>query len=119
MILRLEGKELHGKEILPLLPGFQMNEITERLFGRNTVQYEMDFQSIDAKHMAVEMHDFGEAILNATQPEVDGYLGMTAVAAVYGAYESGLAGRAVTIEEILSGRLRAYQEGIDAVLGLE
>ena len=119
VILRLEGKELQGEEILPLLPDFQMSEITERLFGKSVVQYKLDFAPIDAKHMAIEMHDFGEAILKGTRPEVDGQLGMTAVAAVYGAYESTLAGRAVSMDEMLSGRVRAYQEEIDAALGLD
>jgi predicted dehydrogenase len=119
VILRLEGKELKGEEILPLLPDFQMTEITERLFGKNVVQYELDFPPVDAKHMAIEMHDFAEAILKGTTPEVDGQLGMTAVAAIYGAYESTLAGRSVTMDEILSGEVRAYQEEIDEALGLE
>ena len=119
VVLRLEGQEFEGAEILPLLPDFQMSEITERLFGAKVVTYELDFPPIDAKHMAIEMHDFGEAVLNGTKPEVDGHLGMTAVAAIYGAYESILAGRAVTMDEILSGQVRAYQQEIDAALGLD
>ena len=119
VILRLEGKELQGDDILPLLPEFQMSEITQRLFGERMVVYEMDGRAIDAKHMAIEMHDFGEACLKGTQPEVDGYHGMTAVAAIYGAYESILAGRSVSMEEMLSGQVRAYQEEIDDALGLD
>ncbi len=118
VILRLEGKEFHGKDILPLLPNFQLSEITERLFGRRVVQYELPFEAIDAKHLAIEFHDFGEAILTGHRPEVDGYLGMTAVAAILGAYESALAGRAVSMAEILSSEVGAYQADIDAALGL-
>ena len=118
VILRLEGQELQGEEILSLLPDFQLSEITERLFGEKVVTYELDFPPVDAKHMAIEMHDFGEAILKGTTPEVDGPLGMAAVAAIYGAYESILAGRAVSMDEVLSGQVRAYQEEIDAALGL-
>jgi predicted dehydrogenase len=118
VILRLEGRELQGEEILSLLPDFQMSEITERLFGKGVVQYELDFPPVDAKHMAIEMHDFGEAILKGTKPEVGGQLGMAAVAAIYGAYESTLAGRAVSMDEMLSGQVRAYQEEIDTALGL-
>ena len=119
VVLRLEGQELKGEEILQLLPDFQMSEITERLFGAKVVTYEIDFPPVDAKHMAIEMHDFGEAILKGTSPEVDGHLGMTAVAAIYGAYESILAGRAVGMAEILSGQVRAYQQDIDVALGLD
>jgi hypothetical protein len=39
--------------------------------------------------------------------------------AIYGVYESGLAGRAVSMDEMLSGQVRAYQEEIDAALGLD
>lgn len=118
VILRLEGKELKGAEILPLLPNFALSEITERLFGAGTVEYQLPFPPIDAKHMAIEFHDFGEAVLKGTRPEVDGQLGLTAVAAVLGAYESALAGRQVGMAEVLAGEVRAYQEEIDASLGL-
>ena len=43
---------------------------------------------------------------------------MNAVAANEGAYESALAGRSLTIEEMLKGEVRGYQEEIDAALGL-
>jgi len=118
LTLRLEGKELRAEEILPLLPDFQMSEITERLFGERAVQYEFGFLESDAKHTAVELHDFGEAILNGGEPEVGGHLGTTAVAAILGAYESAIAGRAVTIEEVLNGDVRAYQEDLDEMMGL-
>ena len=119
IVLKLEGVELQGADILELLPDFEMSEITERLFGKNIVTYDLDFPPIDGKHMAIEMHDFADAVINGGKPEVDGYLGMTAVAAIYGAYESAIAGRAVSMEEILSGEVRAYQEDIDEALGLE
>lgn len=118
VVLHLEDQELQGEDILPLLPNFQVSEITERLFGRHVVQYEFPFPVTDAKHMAIEFHDFAEAIIKGRPPEVDGYLGMSAVAAILGAYESALAGRAVRMEELLAGTVRAYQEDIDAALGL-
>jgi predicted dehydrogenase len=95
-----------------------LTEITERLFGPNEVEYDLPFAAIDAKHLAIEYHDFAAAVLSGGQPEVDGYLGMTAVAAILGAYESAWAGRAVTMAELLSGEVRAYQEEIDNALGL-
>ncbi len=118
VVLKLDGKEWKGAEILPLLPNFQMSEITQRLFAERQVEYNLPFPPIDAKHMAIEFHDFGEAILKGGKPEVDGYLGMTAVAAILGAYESILAGREVSMEELLSGKVRNYQEEIDDALGL-
>ena len=55
VILRLEGRELVGAEILELLPDFHMTEITTRLFGEKAVTYDLDFPPVDAKHMAIEM----------------------------------------------------------------
>jgi predicted dehydrogenase len=119
VVLNLGGNELRGKDILSLLPDFSMTEITERLFGKNTVQYELTFPEVDAKHMAIEFHDFGESIRTGATPEVDGYRGMTAVAAILGAYESAACGRAVTMEEVMSGDVNSYQKEIDEALGFE
>ena len=121
--LRLEGKELHGKEILALLPDFSLNEITARLFGADGVVYGLPGVShaeyaLDARLLAIEYHDFGEAVLQGRAPEVDGRDGMIAVAAILGAYESAAVGRAVEMEELLSGAVRSYQEEIDEALGL-
>ena len=68
--------------------------------------------------MAIEIHDFADAILTGRPPEVDGQLGLTAVAAVLAAFESGLAGRPVTMAEMLAGKVTAYQDDIDRGLGL-
>ncbi|MBI2942001.1 MAG: Gfo/Idh/MocA family oxidoreductase [Chloroflexi bacterium] len=117
VIVRLPGQELKGKDILPLLPGFQLDEVTERLFGPRAVEYQLPFPAIDGGHLAIEMHDFAAAILAGRSPEVNGYHGMTAVAAIYGAYESARIGRSVKMAELLSGEIRGYQEEIDAALG--
>ena len=125
VVLRLEGRELKGKEILSLLPQFELNEITERFFGKRGVEYEPPADApdpgiaVDAKHLAIEYHDFGEAIRNGTSPEVDGEGGMKAVAAIVGAYESALAERSVSMESVLSGEVREYQVDIDVALGLD
>ncbi len=124
-VLRLEGREYTGKEILPLVPNFQLNEITARLFGADGVVYDMPTDvphpgyAIDARHLAIEYHDFAQAILEGGEPELDGLGGMKAVAAIVGAYESAAVGRSVTMEEMLKGEVRVYQEEIDEVLGLD
>ena len=126
VLLRLGDRELRGKEILAELPGFELDEIAVRLFGRDGVQYEPPTGSrispailVDAKHLAIEYHDFGEAIIDGRPPEVDGEGGMKAMAAIMGAYESDLAGRAVSMKEMLSGEVRQYQAEIDEYHGLE
>lgn len=121
VVLRLEGKELKGREILSLLPDFHLDEITERLFGADGVEYDpsaTSFYEIDSRHLAIEYYDFAQAILTGGQPEVDGLGGMQAVAAIVGAYESACAGRSLPMAEILSGAVRAYQQDINEALGL-
>ena len=119
VILRKSGNEVRGREILPLLPDFRINEITERLFGRESVEYELPFTVIDAKILAIEFHDFGEAIINGRAPEVGGDTGMTAAAGVLGAFESAAVNRSVGLDEILSGEVRSYQAELDSELGLD
>ena len=121
--LRLEERTLEGKEILDLLPDFSLNAITARLFGEDGVVYDLPDvahaeMALDARLLAIEYHDFAEAILQGRAPEVDGRDGMIAVAAILGAYESAAVGRAVELEELLSGAVRSYQEEIDDALGL-
>ena len=121
--LRLEERTLEGKEILGLLPDFSLNAVTARLFGGDGVVYDLPDvphaeMALDARLLAIEYHDFAEAVLHGRAPEVDGRDGMIAVAAILGAYESAAVGRAVELEELLSGAVRTYQEEIDDALGL-
>ena len=53
-----------------------------------------------------------------TQPEVTGEVARRDVALVYALFESDRAGRPVTIEEVESGAVDAYQREIDEQLGL-
>ena len=91
VLLRLEGKEYRGKEVLELLPDFELDEITARLFGPDGVEYGLPTEephpgyAIDARHLAIEYHDFARAILESGRPEVDGLIGTRAVAAILGA----------------------------------
>jgi hypothetical protein len=42
--------------------------------------------------------------------------GLRALAIVYAILESGIAQREVSVEEVLSGKLHAYQDEIDAAM---
>jgi predicted dehydrogenase len=66
--------------------------------------------------LAVEIADFIDAIKNKRAPEVDGMGGLRALAIVYAILESGIAQREVSVEEVLSGKLHAYQDEIDAAM---
>jgi hypothetical protein len=74
---------------------------------------------VDWKLLALEYFELAEAILQGRTLEIDGIEGLKDVAAVYAIFESSLAGRAVSMDEIESGELYAYQEQIDAALELE
>ena len=75
--------------------------------------------AVDWKLLALEIYELGEAILNGRALEVDGLEGLKDVAAVYAILESSVAGRAVTMAEVESGGLYAYQAEIDQSLGID
>src|SRR5262249_7652761 len=100
-------------------PGFSLDEPTTRLFGASLlVSYDLPFDAIDRKLLALELEDFGRAILDRRPPEVDGQGGLDAVAAVYAFFESAVAGREVALADVASGAADAYQRDIDVALGL-
>ena len=63
--------------------------------------------------VAVELCDFARAVREGRPPEVDGLGGLRAKALCEACYQSAVAGRSVSYEEVLSGRLREYQEPVD------
>lgn len=117
LILRRADGSFETDDIRSLLPDFALDPVTERLFG-GAVAYDLPFSDSDAALMAIEIHDFADAILSARKPEVDGFLGMTAVASVLAAFESGVSGRPITMAEVLDGSVSTYQDEIDLSLGL-
>ena len=117
-VLRRADGVLSGRALLAELPDFALDAVSARLFGADAVEYEIPFATADAGHIAIELHDFAAAVLGNGAPEVDGTGGLTAVAALLGAYESGRLGRAVTMDEMLSGRVSAYQDELDHAMGL-
>ncbi len=114
-ILRTAEDEFTGQALADRV-GFKLDPLTEKLYGG--VSYEMSWAETDSGLLAIELHDFAQAIAEGRPPEVDGMGGLTAVASVLAAYESGIAGRAVSMEEVLESRISTYQDDIDAELGL-
>ena len=89
------------------------------LFGGERVwTYDFDFTATDAKLVALELHELAECARSGARPEVDGAVGRRATALVYALFESDRAGRPVTIAEVESGAVDAYQREIDEQLGL-
>jgi predicted dehydrogenase len=112
-VLRRDGVTLAGRALLAELPGFAMDEVTQRLFGGDAVEYALEFPEADARLIAIELHDFANAIQSGGRPEVDGTDGMAAVAALLGVYESGRLGRTVTMDELLGGSVSGYQDELE------
>lgn len=67
---------------------------------------------------ALAQYDWLRAVENGTQPECSGREGLLDLACAYAVVESNLAGRQVTIDEIVEGSLREYQRPLDQNLGL-
>ncbi|MDP3317324.1 MAG: Gfo/Idh/MocA family oxidoreductase, partial [Devosia sp.] len=114
-ILHTAEGSITGQELADKI-GFKLDTLTDKLYGG--VSYQLDWAETDSGLLAIEIHDFAEAITEGRPPEVDGMGGLTAVASVLAVYESGLAGRAVTMAEVLDSGVSAYQDDIDASLGL-
>ena len=112
-------RPLDEAAVRSLAPGFGLDAPTARLFGASLLtSYDLPFEAIDRKLLALELEDFGRAIRDSRAPEVDGQGGLEAVAAVYAFFESSVAGREVRLAEVASGTIDAYQRAIDRALGL-
>lgn len=67
---------------------------------------------------AIQQLDWLQAIGQGGQPETDGEEGLRDLAAAFGMIESSHLGRAVSLEELLSGTVAGYQQEIDEHYGL-
>ena len=120
LALTLDGKHTYtGAEILPLVPDFELDDATAALFGGSrATAYGLDFETVDRLLLAVEYAEFGASIASRSQPEVGFTEGLRAIALCYAMMESGAAGGTiVTVDDVLNGTIRGYQESIDAVMG--
>jgi predicted dehydrogenase len=67
---------------------------------------------------AIEVWDFCNAVATGRKPEMDGYDGLRAKALCEACYESATAGQPVKYDDVLAGRIAAYQAPIDAFWGI-
>ena len=110
--------EMEQKQLLEKYDDFELEPLAAHLYPTGLSSEEQG-QDSDLKLLALEQYELAKVILEDGAPEVDGVEGMKDVAAIYALFESSAAGRAVEMSEIESGRLYAYQEEIDAALGIE
>ena len=114
-----DGTDILGEGVLDHAPSYRLSPVAAQLFGgERPWTYDFDFVTTDRKIIALEYHELAECIQNNAEPEVDGVAAKRAIAMVYSLFESQIAGRPVTIEEIEAGTISAYQREIDQHIGL-
>jgi hypothetical protein len=105
--------------VLEYAPSYRLEPAAATLFGgERPWAYDFDFVATDRKLIALEYHELARCIRGGTRPEVDGEIGRRDVALVYALFESQLAGRPVTIAEVETSAVDAYQREIDEYYGL-
>lgn len=119
-IVRGDGSEVTGDDLLDLVPDWELDDITSILWdgARRISSYEMEFKAIDSKILAYEYLDMVHAAETGGQPEVGPKEGMDALALAYGLMESGVKGAPVSIDDVVEGRESAFQDEIDTEMGI-
>ena len=120
-ITRIEEEESIPENcLLDLVPEFHLDEITKKAFDGSSrmSSYNLDFATIDAKIIAIELEDFADAIRTGGEPEVTGQVGLDAVALTYAFLESGREQAPVYFTDVVSDRTNGYQQEINDAFGL-
>ena len=113
------SKAIGGEGLLNLVPDFRLGDVTASLFGGERIwRFGFPFTQVDRKIIAIEYADFAGAIFGGHTVEVDAAQGTRSVAASYAMLESGVVGRAVTVDEVLTERVAGYQQEINQSLGI-
>ncbi len=114
--LKVAGQEdIHYEQLLCEHPELKLEPLAEHFFPQRST---VGDQAVDWKIIALEQYELAEAILNGRTLEVDGEEGLKDVAAVYAICESACAGRTVTMAEVESAEVYAYQAQIDETLDI-
>ena len=109
-----KGEEtLEGEALVKAFPEFRLNGIEAALFGERPAAYQMDFDEIDRKLIAVETADFLDAARTGRTPEVSAEEGLRALAVSLAALESAHAGTPVRVDDVLRGKIADFQEWME------
>jgi predicted dehydrogenase len=112
-----DGTVIDDARILDYAPSYRLSPLAAELFGGERVwSYDFSFTDTDSKIIATEYHELGECIRTGADPEMTGEEGRADVALTYAPFESGLLGRPVTLDDMVSGRADVYQREIDELL---
>ena len=105
-----DGTDIADERVLDYAPSYRLEPLAATLFGgERPWRYDFDFKTTDRKLIALEYAELATCIRTGAKPEVDGAAGRRAVALVHALFESQVAGRPVTLAEIESGAVDAYQ----------
>jgi predicted dehydrogenase len=108
-----------GEAVLDVAPSYRLCGPAAQLFGcERPAGYNLRFQEIDRKLIALEYHELGDCVQTGRRPEVGGEEARRDVALVYAACESSVANRFVSLDEVEALQVDAYQREIDGDLGL-
>lgn len=116
VVLHLADGIRIGGDIRALLgEEFALDPVTTAVLGPDgTGGKGAPWADVDAGHLAIELADFVDAVIDGRAPEVDGMGGLRALAVVHAAFESGVEGREVRVDDVLNGSIHRYQDEIDA-----
>jgi predicted dehydrogenase len=114
-LVEMDGTKVEQAELLGRFPDFSLEPLAEHFFPTKVT---VGDEAVDWKLIALEQHELSEAILDGRKIEVDGEEGLRDVAACHALCESSIAGRAVTMDELVAGDVYAYQQEIDDLLGV-
>lgn len=117
--LQRDGETLEGDALVAELPDWSLSEPEAALWGQRPGSYQLESPVTDRKLIAAELADFAAAVRERRAPEVPGKLGLRSVAIIYALLESAEAGRPVSIAEVFDGRVRAFQDRVEAAGGEE
>jgi predicted dehydrogenase len=114
LVQRHDGKDAEIADPLALVPDFHTDPVTAALFGgERLTSYDLTWADIDANLLGIEQADFCDAIVHDREPEVTGAFGVRSLALAFGFLESGMIGRPVSADEMLSGAARAYEASME------
>ena len=117
--LHLDDGLVISQGILDHAPQYRLDPLAAELFGGERVwSYQLEFNDIDARLLALEYHELGACVAAGAQPEVTAEEGLADLALTYAPFESHRLGRAVSLAEVANGDVDAYQREIDVQLGL-
>jgi predicted dehydrogenase len=114
-----DGTDIFDERVLSYAPSYRLDPIAAALFEKDRPwTYSFDFASTDRKLLALEYHEFASCIRDGLKPEVGGAEALRAVALVYALFESQATGGAISVAEVETSEVDAYQREIDEHLGL-